>query len=349
MGKATFAIVKEHQSVLVIAEAGVNHNGNLDTGIELIDAAAAAGVDYVKFQTFRADRLVSRTARMAEYQVTNTGDAGGAQYDMLRALELDDAAHRTLIDHCVKRGIKFFSTAFDLESLDYLEGLGLDRFKVPSGEITNLPYLRRVASYGKPVLVSTGMCNLTDVEAALEVLLSTLDRDQITLLHCNTEYPTPMEDVNLRAMNTLATAFRVPVGYSDHTLGIEVPIAAVARGAVCIEKHFTLSRDLPGPDHRASLEPEELRQMVAAIRNIEKALGDGIKRPSPSELPNREVARKSIHTARELAAGAEVKEDDLIMLRPGDGVSPMEMDRVLGRLLRHDLPAYHALKLEDLA
>ena len=336
------------QSVIIIAEAGVNHNGDLKTAFELIDAAAAAGVDYVKFQTFTAERLVSRKAPKAAYQEDNTGTKGEGQFEMLKALELDDAAHDALIKYCNKKGVKFFSTAFDVQGIDYLAEKGLDLIKVPSGEITNLPYLRRVASKGLPVLLSTGMSDLADVEAALNVLLSKLDRKNITILHCNTQYPTPIADVNLRAMTTLADAFKVRVGYSDHTLGIEVPIAAVARGAVCIEKHFTLSRSLPGPDHRASLEPEELRQMVEAIRHIELALGDGIKRPSPSELPNRNVARKSIHTARELTGGSRLTENDLIMLRPGEGISPMEVDSLIGRKVRRDLPGSYALKPEDL-
>ncbi len=334
---------------LIIAEAGVNHNGNLQTAFDLVDAAAAAGVDYVKFQTFKAERLVTRQARKATYQEANTGESAGGQYDMLKALELDEAAQHQLIEYCTKKGMKFFSTAFDTQSIDFLAGLGLDIWKVPSGEITNLPYLRRIAAQRKPVLLSTGMSTLADVEAALHVLLEDLDRSDITLLHCNTQYPTPMSDVNLRAMNTLASAFQVAVGYSDHTLGIEVPIAAVARGAVVIEKHFTLSRDLPGPDHRASLEPHELTAMVSAIRNIEAALGSGIKERSPSESGNLSVARKSIHTALNLTAGTRLTETDLVMLRPGDGISPMELDRLIGREVRHDLPAQHQLQPGDLA
>ena len=340
--------MQEREHVTIIAEAGVNHNGSLETAFELVDAAAAAGVDYVKFQTFKADQLVSPSARMAAYQATNTGAKNDSQLEMLKSLELDDAAHRKLIDYCNRKGVSFFSTAFDLASLDYLHGLGLDLFKVPSGEITNGPYLRKMASYGKPVLLSTGMSTLGEVEAALEMLMEGVDRSLITVLHCNTQYPTPMPDVNLRAMNTLGNSFQVRVGYSDHTLGIEVPIAAVAMGASVIEKHFTLSRKLPGPDHRASLEPSELAAMVSGIRNIEAALGNGLKRPSASEQENRPVARKSIHTARSLGPGHVLQAEDLIMLRPGNGISPMQYDRLLGRSLRAPLPAFYQLQEADI-
>lgn len=344
-----FATMQEREHVTIIAEAGVNHNGSLETAFELVDAAAAAGVDYVKFQTFKADQLVSPSARMAAYQATNTGSNDTSQFEMLKALELDDAAHRKLVDYCNSKGVQFFSTAFDLASLDYLQRIGLDLFKVPSGEVTNGPYLRKLASFGKPILLSTGMCTLAEVEAAIELLVEGVDRSLITVLHCNTQYPTPMADVNLRAMNTLGTSFQVKVGYSDHTLGVEVPIAAVAMGATVIEKHFTLSRSLPGPDHRASLEPSELATMVSGIRNIEVALGSGIKRPSPSEQENRPIARKSIHTARPLDAGHVIQTEDLVMLRPGDGISPMQYDRILGRSLRAPLPAFFQLREADIA
>ena len=347
-GSATFAAMRMQPPVVIIAEAGVNHNGSLSTAFELIDAAAGAGVDYVKFQTFRADKLVSPSARMASYQAANTGNPATSQLAMLRALELDESAHEQLLAYCEKRGVKFLSTAFDQDSLDYLSKLDLDIFKVPSGEVTNAPYLRKVASFGKAVLLSTGMCTLGEVEAAVGVLLSGLTREQITVLHCNTQYPTPMVDVNLRAMHTLGRALQVKVGYSDHTLGIEVPIAAVAMGARVIEKHFTLSRDLPGPDHRASLEPKELTAMVDGIRNIEAALGNGIKAPTPSESENRGVARKSVHSARALAAGHVLRSEDVIMLRPGTGISPMRLEELLGKSLREPVPAFQLLREADL-
>ena len=319
--------------VTIIAEAGVNHNGSIATAYQMIEAAADAGADYVKFQTFRADRLASVQAEKAKYQLAGT-DSKQSQYEMLKALELSERMHDQLITHCAACNIKFLSTAFDTESLTFLDKLGVDLIKIPSGEITNLPYLRKVATLEKPVVLSTGMCTLGDVEQALSVLTTGLDREQLTVLHCNTQYPTPMTSVNLNAMRTLARAFKVRVGYSDHTLGIEVPIAAVAMGAICIEKHFTLDRAADGPDHRASLEPDELREMVAAIRNIEVALGDGIKRPSDSERPNIAIARKSVHTSRALPAGHVLTEGDLVMLRPGDGISPMRLDELLGKALK---------------
>ena len=261
----------------------MNHNGSIETAKKLVDVAAKAGADMVKFQTFSADRLVTASAFKAEYQ-NQTTDALESQHDMIRKLELSREMHEELIAYCRLCGIEFFSTGFDTQSIDMLVELGLEQFKIPSGEITNLPYLRHVAQYGKSVIISTGMANLGEIEAALEVLeTSGTPRNQITVLHCNTEYPTPMEDVNLRAMISIGEAFGIEVGYSDHTLGIEVPIAAVAMGATVIEKHFTLDRNLPGPDHQASLEPDELKAMVQAIRNTEQALGDGIKRPSLSE------------------------------------------------------------------
>ncbi len=335
---------------LIIAEAGVNHNGSIDLAKQLIDVAAEAGVDFVKFQTFKTEKLVSKAAAKADYQVENTGDAAESQFQMIKKLELDADTHRILIDYCLQKGVRFFSTAFDLDSIDLLEELGLPLYKVPSGEITNLPYLRKIAGLCKPVVLSTGMCNLSDIEAAILVMTEGgLKREHLTVLHCNTEYPTPMGDVNLKAMTTIARAFGVQIGYSDHTLGIEVPIAAVAMGAVCIEKHFTLDRTMEGPDHRASLEPHELKSMVAAIRNIEVALGDGVKRPSASEQKNMTIARKSIHLAADLPAGHVLTESDLAMKRPGDGISPMEMKQVVGRRLATDLGSetkleYHHLK-----
>ena len=316
---------------LIIAEAGVNHNGDLVLARRLIDVAAEAGADMVKFQTFSADRLVTRQARKADYQ-TRATDAGESQYAMIRRLELTREMHEALIAQCRLRGIQFFSTGFDPESIDLLAELGLDCFKIPSGEIINLPYLRHIGRYGKPVILSTGMATLGEIEAALEVLEQAgTPREHITVLHCTTEYPTPMAEVNLRAMLAIRDAFGVAVGYSDHTAGIEVAVAAVALGAAVIEKHFTLDRNLPGPDHEASLEPGELKAMVAAIRNIEQALGDGIKRPSESEAKNRPIARKSLVAACAIRAGETFSEINLALKRPGTGLSPMRWDEVLGR------------------
>jgi N,N'-diacetyllegionaminate synthase len=319
---------------LIIAEAGVNHNGDLDLARRLIDAAAEAGVDRVKFQTFSADRLVTAGARKAEYQAQVT-DADESQQTMLRRLELTAEMHELLIAHCRQRGVAFFSTAFDLESVDLLARLGQDAFKIPSGEITNLPYLRHVGAYGKPIILSSGMSTLGDIEAALTALQqSGTPRDRVTVLHCTTEYPAPMSEVNLQAMLTIGRAFGVAVGYSDHTTGIEVPIAAVALGATVIEKHFTMDRNLPGPDHKASLEPDELRAMVAAIRNVERALGDGIKRPTESELKNRTAGRKSIVAARDIREGEAFSDEMLTTKRPGNGISPMRWDELIGRKAR---------------
>ena len=335
-------------SVLIIAEAGVNHNGSLDTAMQLIDVAAFAKADFVKFQTFKTDLLVSRKATKADYQTANTGLPDESQMDMLRRLELDRKAHETLMAHCRLRGIGFLSTAFDLDSIDLLKELGQTLFKIPSGEITNLPYLRKIAAVADKIILSTGMASLEEVEAAVGVLLAGGKLlENITILHCNTEYPTPMEDVNLLAMQTLGRMFGTAVGYSDHTLGIEVPIAAVALGAVCIEKHFTLSRNLPGPDHRASLEPNELADMGKAIRNIDGALGSEMKQPSASELKNRDVARKSIHLATDLPQGHRLTQADLVMKRPGTGISPMDMDRVVGKYLASAFPADHLLSWDD--
>jgi N,N'-diacetyllegionaminate synthase len=321
---------------LIIAEAGVNHNGDMNTARHLIDVAAAAGADLVKFQTFKADRLVSASAPKAEYQ-TRTTDAGETQHAMIRRLELDRGMHEALIAHCNKRGIGFFSTGFDTESLDMLVELGLDCFKIPSGELTNLPYLRHVGRFGKQVILSTGMATLDEIGEALRVLEQAgAPRERMTVLHCSTEYPTPMADVNLRAMLTIRDTFDVAIGYSDHTEGIEVPIAAVALGATVIEKHFTLDRNLPGPDHKASLEPDELKAMVKAIRNIELAMGDGIKRPNPSETKNIPIARKSIVAACPIRAGEVLDERNLAVKRPGTGISPMRWDEVLGRKAARD-------------
>lgn len=326
-------------STLIIAEAGVNHNGDIDLACQLIDAAAAAGANMVKFQTFSANRLASHSAPLAEYQRQVVGSSS-SQHEMLRKLELDRMAHETLIAHAETRKIRFFSTGFDLESVCMLAELGLDRFKVPSGEITNLPYLKLIGSYRKPVILSTGMATMGEIEAAIDVLEAAgASRQTTTVLHCNTEYPTPMTDVNLRAMCTIGQAFGVQVGYSDHTSGIEVAIAAVALGASVIEKHLTISRELPGPDHKASLEPHELRDMVTAIRNIEQALGDGIKRPTPSEIKNRSVARKSLVAARSIRKGEIFTFENMTVKRPGDGLSPMRWDEICGRIAQRDYQA----------
>ena len=335
--------------VLIIAEAGVNHNGDLKTAKELIDAAANAGADLVKFQTFKADDLVSKEAKKASYQINNTENGNDSQYEMLKKLELSESDHKTLIEYASSKGVEFFSTAFDVKGLEYLNSLGFSLFKVPSGEITNYPYLKKIASFGKPVILSTGMSDLIDIEKALEVLEQGIDRSMITILHCNTEYPTPMKDVNLKAMTTIESYFNTSVGYSDHTMGIEVPIAAVAMGARVIEKHFTLDRTLPGPDHKASLEPKELIDMVRAIRNIEEALlGSGKKEPSLSEQKNISIARKSIHTKNDLKKGSKLKEEDLIPLRPGDGISPMEWEKVVGKELLVDYSAFQKIQYSDL-
>ncbi|MBJ6137369.1 N-acetylneuraminate synthase [Marinobacter litoralis] len=317
---------------LIIAEAGVNHNGDMALAKRLIAAAAEAGADLVKFQTFIAANIISRSAPKAEYQKGAT-DPRESQQEMVRKLELTRDNHLELIAECEKQGIGFFSTAFDKDSIDLLEELGgAEIVKAPSGELTNLPYLRYLTRHGKRVLLSTGMANLGEIEAAINVVEQAgTPREKITVLHCTTEYPAPMEDVNLRAMTSIGEAFGVPVGYSDHTSGIEVPIAAVALGATVIEKHFTLDRNLPGPDHRASLEPDELKAMVRGIRNIERAMGDGIKRPSPSELKNKPIARKSLVAARPIKAGERFSEDNLMAKRPGTGISPMRWDDVIGR------------------
>jgi len=317
--------------VLIIAEAGVNHNGSMEIAKQLIDAAAIAGVDYVKFQTFNADKLVSKNAKKAVYQQKNISDSDDSQYAMLKKLELSPDQHVELINYCTEKGVNFFSTAFDLDSIDFLSTLNLGLWKIPSGEITNYPYLKRIALKHEPVILSTGMCEMEDIENALSILLKFgLSKEQITILHCNTEYPTPMEDVNLNAMKTIAVRFGVKVGYSDHTQGIEVPIAAVALGAYIIEKHFTLDNTMDGPDHKASLEPKELKAMVKAIRNIEKALGSDEKKVSISEQKNIAVARKSIVVATEISEGELFTEENLTVKRPGTGISPMLWESVVG-------------------
>lgn len=325
------------KSVLIIAEAGVNHNGDINKAKLLIDAAADAGANFVKFQTFKADKITTKEAKRAKYQDRNTGDSD-SQYDMLKKLELSEDVHKELLSYCATKKIKFLSTGFDLESLEFLNNLKIDLFKIPSGELTNLPYLRKIASFGKPVVMSTGMADMKEVVEAFEVLKKEgLGKDSIAIVHCSTEYPTPMQDVNLKAMNTIGSELDVQYGYSDHTLGIEVPIAAVALGATVIEKHFTLDRNLPGPDHKASLEPEELKAMISAIRNIEDAIsGDGFKKPSESELKNKEVARKSIIASRQIKKGEVFTENNLSVKRPGNGLSPMLWDFVIGKKAEKD-------------
>ena len=322
---------------LIIAEAGVNHNGDIAKAKALIDKGAEAGVDYVKFQTFKAGNLVTKQAKRAAYQDKNTQD-NDSQYEMLKKLELSQAVHQELIDYCAQKGVQFLSTGFDFESLEFLAGLGITIAKVPSGEITNLPYLRKVATLFPEVILSTGMATISEIKDAVKVLTDNgVSKDKITVLHCNTEYPTPMEDVNLKAMLHIQRELGVSVGYSDHTLGIEVPIAAVALGATVIEKHFTLDKTLPGPDHKASLEPEELKAMVMAIRNVEKAIGgSGLKEVSKSEVKNKPIARKSIVATKTIKKGDLFSVENLTVKRPGTGISPMQWDEVIGKTAKKD-------------
>lgn len=333
------------KKIFIIAEAGVNHNGSPEIARRMIDAAAEAGADAIKFQTFKAERVVSRYAPKAEYQkrVTNTEES---QLEMIKELELNAEAHQELLNYCKIKAINFLSSPFDLESIDLLDYLGLEIFKIPSGEITNLPYLRKIGSLKKKIILSTGMCNLGEIEDALGILVEAgTAKENITVLHCNTEYPTPYEDVNLLAMLMIKNSFGVDIGYSDHTLGIEVPIAAVALGAKIIEKHFTLDRKMLGPDHKASLEPDELKRMVECIRNIEQALGDGIKKPSPSEEKNKVVARKSIVAAKNIRKDEIFTEENLAVKRPGYGVNPMEWDRILGKKAKKDFQKDELIEL----
>ena len=317
---------------LIIAEAGVNHNGSLDLAKRLVDKAADAGVDYVKFQTFKSEKLVTKSARQADYQQKNLGSKeSDSQLTMLKKLELSVEDHYVLIDYCKQKGIKFLSTAFDFDSIDLLHSLDLGVWKIPSGEITNYPYLKKIAQYGEPVILSTGMSEMEDIATAMDVLMKFgLKREQITILHCNTEYPTPFADVNLKAMQQIRDEFQVKVGYSDHTIGIEVPIAAVALGAQVIEKHFTLDKNMEGPDHKASLEPDELKAMVSAIRNIELAIGEGKKTASASEKRNIGIVRKSIVAACDIKKGDVLTEEKLTVKRPGTGISPMKWEDVIG-------------------
>jgi len=325
------------KKTFIIAEAGVNHNGNIEFAKKLIDVASQAGADAVKFQTFKAENFVSKNAQKAEYQKNNMNDPDSSQLTMLKKLELDIQTHKELISHCKDKEIMFLSTPFDHESIDMLNELGLPIFKIPSGEITNLPYLRYIGSLGKEVILSTGMADIGEIEDALDILIKAgTKREHITVLHANTMYPTPMQDVNLRAMVTIGNTFDVAYGYSDHTLGIEVPVAAVAMGATVIEKHFTLDKNMEGPDHKASLEPGELKAMVKAIRNIEVALGSIIKKPSPSERPNMTIARKSIVAACPIEKGEMLTEANLAVKRPGDGINPMRWDEVIGTIATRD-------------
>jgi len=326
----------------IIAEAGVNHNGSLEIAKKLVEVASESGADAVKFQTFKAENIVTKDADKADYQKKTT-NAGESQLEMLRRLELDEEAHRTLFQYCSKQKIQFMSSPFDLEGVDLLNSLGVESFKIPSGEITNLPYLRKIGFLKKKVIMSTGMADLGEIGNALNVLVSAgTALKNITVLHCNTEYPTPMDDVNLRAMVTIGSAFKVKVGYSDHTLGIEVPIAAVALGASVIEKHFTLDKSMEGPDHKASLDPVEFSEMVRAIRHVEKALGDGVKKPSPSEQKNIPVVRKSIVAARNIKRGETLSSENITVKRPGKGISPTQWDDVMGTVAERD---YHSDEL----
>ncbi|HEY0740059.1 MAG TPA: N-acetylneuraminate synthase [Chryseosolibacter sp.] len=337
------------KKVLIIAEAGVNHNGSFELAKKMVDLAFEAGADIVKFQTAIPELVMSAAAPKAEYQSKNTG-SHESQLEMSRKIHLPLEAYKDLKHYCeAVVGIKFLSTAFDEVSLDLLNGLGMDIFKIPSGEITNLPYLEKVAKFNREVILSTGMARLGEIEFALNVLTKNgISRDRITVLHCNTDYPTPYHDVNLRAMKTIGDAFGVSVGYSDHTQGIEVSIAAVAMGAEVIEKHFTLDKSMEGPDHIASLSPQELKDVVKAIRNIEQAMGDGIKQPTPSESKNITIARRSIHLRHDVKEGAVLTEKDLIMKRPGDGISPIDMRSVAGKKVKKSLPADHKIQWTDL-
>jgi len=321
--------------VFIIAEAGVNHNGSLDLAYQLVDVAKEAGADAIKFQTFKAENVVSKLADKAEYQKKTTG-SDKSQLEMIKKLELSFEDFVKLKKYCDKKEIMFLSTPFDYQSIDFLYDL-VDIYKIPSGEIINYPYLKHIATKNKPLIMSTGMANLGEIEEAINIIRSVNSEAKISLLHCTTNYPTPYEEVNLKAIQTLAAAFKLPVGYSDHTLGIEVPIAAVARGAKIIEKHFTLDKKLPGPDHKASLEPSELKEMVKAIRNIEMALGDGIKKPNKSETEIMKVARRSLIATRDIRAGEIIKESDIAIKRPGTGILPKFKEIVIGMKLINDI------------
>lgn len=333
------------EPVFIIAEAGVNHNGQLATALRLVEAAKEAGADAVKFQTFRAERIVGAAAEKAAYQKRHTS-SDETQYQMLKRLELSEEAHYRLVEHCRDLQIEFLSTPFDDESADFLAELGISRFKIPSGEITNTPFLQYVAEKGRPVILSTGASDLGEVAAAIAALEAG-GATQISLLHCVSQYPAPYEDINLRAMHTLANVFRVPVGYSDHTLGIEIPVAAVAMGARIIEKHFTLDRNMPGPDHQASIEPLDFQRMVQSIRHVEAALGDGVKRPAVSEREIRPNIRKSLVAAVDLQEGEMITPEVLQIKRPGTGISPSFLKEVIGLKLTRPVKKDTVLKWED--
>ena len=322
--------------VFIIAEAGVNHNGSIKLAKKLIDVASESGADAVKFQTFKAEKLVSKQAQKADYQKQTT-DKNESQFEMIKKLELDMNTHKELMAYCKTKNIMFLSTPFDHDSIDFLSDLGLEIFKIPSGEITNLPYLRHIGKLNKKVILSTGMTDIGEIEDALDVLIVTgTKKENITVLHSNTMYPTPMEDVNLKAMVTIGNTFDIAFGYSDHTLGIEVDIAAVALGACCIEKHFTLDKTMEGPDHKASLEPDELKAMVESIRNIELALGSQIKKPSKSEIPNTQIARKSIVSSCSIKKGEILTQNNMTIKRPGSGINPMRWDEIVGTIAQKD-------------
>jgi N,N'-diacetyllegionaminate synthase len=338
--------VSPDDRTFIIAEAGVNHNGSIGMARQLVDQAVGAGVDAVKFQTFRAQRLVSRSAQKAQYQKRNTGGAD-TQFEMLERLELNADDHRTLIAYCREVGITFLSSPFDEQSADLLDELGVTAFKIPSGELTNHALLRHIALKGRPLILSTGMSTLAEVIEAVNVIMES-DNRELSLLHCVTEYPAPVDEVNLRAMLTMKDALGLPVGYSDHTQGFEIAVAAVALGARIVEKHFTLSRDMDGPDHQASLEPTELKALVAAIRNVEQALGDGVKIPAPCEIKNMVIARKSVVAERDIAAGERLSPENVAVKRPGDGIQPRDLERVMGRTVAVDIRTGSTVSWEDL-
>lgn len=335
-------------SVTIIAEAGVNHNGDINLAKELINIASDANADYIKFQTFKAENLATKDAEKSEYQKSNTKN-NDTQYNMLKSLELSKKDHIELINYCQSKDIKFLSSAFDLDSLDFLLSLECELIKIPSGEINNYYYLEKISHQEIPVILSTGMSTINEIEAAIKILTSNkLSINDITILHCNTEYPTPMIDVNLKAMLKIKEHFNVDIGYSDHTLGIEVPIAAVALGAKVIEKHFTIDRSLEGPDHACSLEPLELKNMVNAVRNIEIACsGDGSKEPTASEIKNKSVARKSLYLSKDIKKGTKLAKDMIIALRPGDGISPMEIPSLVGKTFNKNLRMSEKITYED--
>jgi N,N'-diacetyllegionaminate synthase len=334
--------------VFIIAEAGVNHNGSIKLAKELVEIAKVAGADAVKFQTFKAENVVTKTAKKASYQIKSNSDSE-SQFEMIKKLELSEDEHKELFNYCKLLNIEFMSTPFDMGSIDFLVNLGINKIKIPSGEITNLPYLIKIAKLGLPTIMSTGMSNIDEIEASLNILLQYgLPKNLITILHCNTQYPTPFEDVNLNAMKTIKDTFKVNVGYSDHTIGPEVSISAVAMGAIIIEKHFTISRIMNGPDHHASMEPSEFISMVRAIRNIEIALGSNSKELTSSEAENLQIARRSLHISKEMKKGELIKEHDLSIKRPGNGISPMFINKVIGKTLTNDVEVDHLLTWEDL-